>query len=180
MTIKHVFLALIADEPIHGYELKKRFDKTLGALWPLQQAQVYNNLRLLENAGHIELDEHVTQEKLPDRKYFRITDTGKTELEQWLQAPVQSRRVLKDDFYLKVTTLAQLVKRPQALQALLWAQRESYLQRLHDLERALAAAEHDDEPVAASLIEGAILHTEADLVWLERCEQRLVEERSTQ
>ena len=180
MSIKHVFLALIADGPIHGYELKKRFDKELGRLWPLQQAQVYNNLRLLEKSGQIELDARIVQENLPDRKHFRITAAGQAELESWLQSPLKSKRLLKDDFYLKVTTLARLVDRPEALRALLWEQREAYLQSLRDLERALTDAESAGDVVTASLVEGAILHVEADLAWLDRCEQRLVDDRSGQ
>jgi hypothetical protein len=42
------------------------------------------------------------------------------------------------------------------------------------LERTLAEAERADDPVAASLLEGAILHAEADLAWLDRCEERLL------
>jgi DNA-binding PadR family transcriptional regulator len=53
MSIKHLLLALLHEQPAHGYELKKRCDETLGDLWPLQQAQVYNNLRLLEQDGLI-------------------------------------------------------------------------------------------------------------------------------
>ena len=51
MTIKHALLALLAEEPGHGYELKKRYDEAIGLLWPLQQAQVYNNLRQIGARG---------------------------------------------------------------------------------------------------------------------------------
>nr|MBP7964807.1 helix-turn-helix transcriptional regulator [Caldilineaceae bacterium] len=51
MSIKHALLALLADEPAHGYELKKRVDEQLGPLWSLREAQVYNNLRILEREG---------------------------------------------------------------------------------------------------------------------------------
>lgn len=52
----------VAEEPNHGYELKKRYDDTLGARWPVQQAQIYNNLRLLEKAGQITLETRVEEE----------------------------------------------------------------------------------------------------------------------
>lgn len=92
MSLKHVLLALLAEEPNHGYELKKRYDETLGALWPVQQAQIYNNLRLLEKAGQIELETRVEQENLPDQKLYRVTLAGTTELMEWLNSPVPSSR----------------------------------------------------------------------------------------
>ena len=173
MSLKHVLLALLAEEPNHGYELKKRYDETLGALWPVQQAQIYNNLRLLEKAGQIELETRVEQENLPDQKLYRVTATGATELAEWLNSPVPSSRQLKDDLYLKVSTLASLPRHTTQLADLLWRQREIYLQHLRELEQALAEAELRADEVTASLLDGAILHAEADLTWLDRIEARL-------
>ncbi|MFN8441252.1 MAG: PadR family transcriptional regulator [Caldilineaceae bacterium] len=174
MSIKHVLLALLNDEAAHGYELKKRFDETMGSIWPLQQAQIYNNMRLLEEAGQIELEARIEQDNLPDRKSYRLTAAGQQELHQWTHSPVASSRQLKDDFYLKLTTLARVLKDQQQLSELLWQQRKVYLQHLRDLEHALAEAEKNDDAVTASLLDGAILHAEADLTWLERIEERLL------
>src|SRR5690554_1617562 len=99
MALKHALLALLLDQPGYGYELNKRFEETLGPLWPLREAQVYNNLHLLEQAGLVTLEERVAQENLPDRKQYAVTDVGRAELEAWLAAPVRSGRKLKDDFY---------------------------------------------------------------------------------
>lgn len=172
MSIKHAILAILDDEPIHGYELKKRFDETFGLFWPLQQAQIYNNLRLLEKAALIELQEEMAQVGLPDRKCFRITETGRQELSKWLGSPVKANRKLKDDLYLKLTTLVTVLDRwPDAVN-LLWQQREIYLQQLRDLERALVQLEEHGDEVMAALAEGAILHLEADLAWLDQVENR--------
>lgn len=174
MSIKHAFLALLAEEPSYGYELKKRYDDAIGLLWPLQQAQVYNNLRALQDAGLVELEARVMQESLPDQKRFRLTAAGEQELAGWTGEPVRTSRKLKDDFYLKLTVLAAVLRQPDRLAELLWQQREVHLQYLRDLERALAEAEAAGDGVSASLIEGAILHAEADLTWLDRCEDRLL------
>jgi DNA-binding PadR family transcriptional regulator len=174
MSIKHVLLALINEQPAHGYELKRQFDEAIGRLWPVQQAQIYNNLRLLEKDGLIELATRVEQENLPDRKNFRVTETGRQTLVAWATSPVHTSRQLKDDLYLKLTTLATVLKDREALSALIWQQRAVYLQHLRELERALAEAEVKDDAVTAALLEGAILHAEADLAWLDRCEGRLL------
>jgi DNA-binding PadR family transcriptional regulator len=174
MTIKHALLALLAEGPGHGYELKKRYDEAIGLLWPLQQAQVYNNLRQMEHEGLVQLDVRVVQPNLPDQKRYRLTEAGEQALADWTGQPVHTNRKLKDDFYLKLTVLAAVIKDPEQLADLLWRQREVNLQYLRDLERTLHEAEQADDPVAASLLEGAILHAEADLAWLDRCEERLL------
>ncbi|MEZ4713309.1 MAG: PadR family transcriptional regulator [Caldilineaceae bacterium] len=175
MTIKHSLLALLAEEPGHGYELKNRFDQALGEIWPLQQAQVYNNLRILEKDGLIELDALVAQADLPDRKEFRLTAAGRQELDAWIAAPSSASRKLRDDLYLKMMTIVNVLHQPQKLHDLLWRQRDVYLQQLRDLERSLAQAEAGHDLLVAGLLEGAILHTEADLAWLDRMEERLHE-----
>ena len=97
-------LGLLAEQPLHGYELKKRLSETLGPLWGISFGSLYPALRRLERSGAIEATE--TQEpsrrrqpSRPDRstvtsprpacarralpgrrtrKAYRITDTGRT------------------------------------------------------------------------------------------------------
>jgi hypothetical protein len=54
-------------------------------------------------------------------------------------------------------------------------QRRDYLQSMRDLNGLLLKQHRDghQQTSAALLIEGAILHLEADLKWLDVCEQRL-------
>ena len=92
MSIKHALLALLDEEPGYGYELKKRYDAAVGLLWPLQQAQVYNNLRLLQQEGLVELDARVVQASLPDQKRFRLTEAGQRELATWTGEPLRDRK----------------------------------------------------------------------------------------
>jgi DNA-binding PadR family transcriptional regulator len=174
MALKHVLLALLMDEPSYGYELNRRFEEALGPLWPLREAQVYNNLRALEEAGLVTLEARVAQENLPDRKRYAVTEVGQRELQEWLISPVRSSRQLKDDFYLKLSILGRVLQQPDQLNDLLWRQREITLQQLRELEQALVDAESLGDRVTTTLIEGAILHTEADLSWLDRCEDRLL------
>lgn len=173
MSLKHALLAFLAEEPSHGYELKKRFDEALGPLWTIREAQVYNNLRLLERDGLV-APQTVAQSGAPDRKEHALTPTGREALAAWLASPAAVTRKLKDDFYLKLTVLARVLHDEEGLADLLWKQRTVLLQRLRELEGALQAAETSGDPVAAALLEGAILHVEADLAWLDRCEERLL------
>jgi DNA-binding PadR family transcriptional regulator len=47
-------LGLLTEQPLHGYELKKRLSETLGPLWGISFGSLYPALRRLEQAGAIE------------------------------------------------------------------------------------------------------------------------------
>jgi DNA-binding PadR family transcriptional regulator len=46
-------LGLLKDQPLHGYELKKRLGETLGFLWGVSYGSLYPALRRLERTGAI-------------------------------------------------------------------------------------------------------------------------------
>ena len=47
-------LGLLSEQPLHGYELKKRLSETLGPLWGISFGSLYPALRRLERSGAIE------------------------------------------------------------------------------------------------------------------------------
>ncbi len=47
-------LGLLTDQPLHGYELKKRLGESLGVLWGVSYGSLYPALRRLEKSGAIE------------------------------------------------------------------------------------------------------------------------------
>ncbi|MGZ8764934.1 MAG: PadR family transcriptional regulator [Acidimicrobiia bacterium] len=47
-------LGLLKDQPLHGYELKKRLSESLGVLWGVSYGSLYPALRRLEKSGGIE------------------------------------------------------------------------------------------------------------------------------
>src|SRR5205807_10351222 len=50
-------LGLLAEQPRHGYDLKKRLSETLGPLWGISFGSLYPALRRLERNGAIEATE---------------------------------------------------------------------------------------------------------------------------
>ena len=51
MPVKHALLALLAQRELTGYELKLRFERTLGDFWQLNSGQVYSTLERLRREG---------------------------------------------------------------------------------------------------------------------------------
>jgi DNA-binding PadR family transcriptional regulator len=176
--MREVLLALLADGREHGYELKQAVEQTFGGTWPpLNIGQIYTTLGRLERDGLVQ-SEHVSQEGRPDKRVYTLTDAGRAELREWIEAPVAGAR-LKDEFFTKLVLarlpgVARLNGASDPL-ALINRQRREYLGMLRQLNLALLREEEDHGrgTSAALLIEGAILHLEADLKWLDVCEQRL-------
>ena len=62
-----------------------------------------------------------------------MTKAGQRELATWTGEPVRTNRKLKDDFYLKLTVLATVVRDPAPFAELLWRQRDVNLHYLRGL-----------------------------------------------
>ena len=57
-------LGLLAEQPRHGYDLKKRLSETLGPLWGISFGSLYPALRRLERSGAIEeVDENADRRR---------------------------------------------------------------------------------------------------------------------
>ena len=75
--LRFVVLALIAEQPRHGYELIKALEDRTGGAYRPSPGVIYPLLSLLEDEGFIR-----PVEAEAGRKLFQITDEGKAALEQ--------------------------------------------------------------------------------------------------
>ncbi|WP_149182129.1 PadR family transcriptional regulator [Streptomyces sp. TRM49041] len=160
-------LALLAKGPAHGYELKQSLEKLLGTAYPEPNiGQIYVTLGRLEKAGLIEGTD-VAQSTRPNKRIYQLTPAGRDAVASWLKEPAEEPR-LRDEFFLKLALAPDTEKRI----ALINMQRRHYLNTMRDLSK-LAASEDRDNRFSQLLIEGAMLHLQADLDWLERCQEDL-------
>ena len=158
-------LALLANGPAHGYELKQAMEQQFGSvLPPLNAGQIYTTLSRLERDGLVD-DDPVAQNGRPNKRVYQLTEAGRTELRGWVADATPAAR-LKDDFFVKLV-LARAAGIADPLE-LIDRQRAAYLQALRELDDVATGDE-----TSALLVEGAALHLEADLKWLDLCEQRM-------
>jgi DNA-binding PadR family transcriptional regulator len=166
--MRFVFLALLASGPAHGYELKRRYDALFGAVWdPINVGQIYVTLGRLERDGLVTHTE-VPQERGADRKDYELTELGRKALGGWLEEPAEVP-VAKSDLLLRLVgaSLAGADIGP-----LVGEHRQRCLQSLRDLDAA--AGEARPGTVADLLIQGTALHLQAELRWLDRCDEVLL------
>jgi DNA-binding PadR family transcriptional regulator len=163
-------LALLAKEPAHGYELKNRLEHMFGEAYPSPNiGQVYLTLQRLERAGLVR-SQDVVQAARPNKRVYELTPAGREIVAAWLEDVSDGPRI-RDDFFMKLA-LGPLVGDVDRL-GLINRQRRHYLTQIRALA-SLAAETTDGNQIARLLVEGAMLHLQADLDWLERCQEELV------
>ena len=164
---QEVVLAMLAKEPSHGYELRARLRRALGPLGEgMNPGQVYVTLTRLEKAGLVASERAAGRADRPDRTVYGLTPAGQARVADWV-AEVSWPRPDLAEFHLKLVAAA--AARLADPLAIVDAQRRELLRRLRDAQRA-ALAEPDGSD-AALLLEGVVLRLQADLRWLEACEQ---------
>ena len=170
--MRDALLAVLAKEPGHGYELKQALENEFGEAWPtINIGQIYKTLGRLE-ADELVTSNSVVQSGRPDKRVFALTAAGHEALQQWLHTPVDAPKV-KREFFTKLALAAR--GRLADPLVLIDHQRRAHLRHLRELVEL-----SDRTQVRASrlALEGAILHVQADLTWLERCEEAFGREQA--
>jgi DNA-binding PadR family transcriptional regulator len=127
---------LLAQQPAHGYELYHRLQADLGQVWHLSLSQTYNILNRLEAKGWIAADIQ-TQEKLPPKRRFELTQAGRERFDDWLRAPTGSSvRAIRVEFITRLY-FAQALDPPR-IGPLIDAQLDEVQRSLGRLEQLLA------------------------------------------
>lgn len=79
-------LALLSDQPMHGYELRRQIElRTMDQWADVTYGSIYPALRRLANDGMVEEVGRDRAGNLPTRTTYRITDSGREELKQLLR-----------------------------------------------------------------------------------------------
>jgi DNA-binding PadR family transcriptional regulator len=168
--VRQPLLALLAKEPAHGYELKLALEQIFGQAYPSPNiGQIYVTLKRLEQDDLVR-SQDVAQTTRPNKRVYELTPAGREALRAWVDEPNDGPRV-RDDFFIKLVLapMAGLADRMELMNS----QRRHYLRMMRSLTELQADTDPAD-PVARLLIEGAVLHLQADLDWLERCLEELV------
>jgi DNA-binding PadR family transcriptional regulator len=171
MPIQHAVLALLGNEPSHGYELKGAFEAAVGPQWgPLNIGHLYQVLDRLSRDGLV-TSTRVEQAVKPDRVVYAITKAGRVELDGWMSAATPRTSGFRDDFFLKMVAAAH-TRHPDVLAAVLRAQRTFLLQELRNLERL--RRDRTDDILVGLLLATAARHVDADLAFLDDIEATLL------
>lgn len=175
LSPEYALLGLLARHPDHGYELHQRLASELGHIWHISQSQVYNILKRLEAQGDI-TGELQPQEKLPSRRFYRLTHSGRARFDAWLNTPTRpSVRAIRVEFLTRLYFMHQSDR--EALEALFQTQQQEIQRGLARLEGL--QAELPPEQVFNRLsLDLRIRQLRSILGWLEDVRSRLLTQES--
>jgi PadR family transcriptional regulator AphA len=95
MSLPHVLLGLLAEEPRTGYDLAHALEAEIAPVWRAEFSQIYPVLAGLRRAGFVLL-RVLGPRHGPRRNLYRVTAAGRRELKRWLAEPFLAPRA-KDD-----------------------------------------------------------------------------------
>ena len=83
MSLKYGLLGLLNYGEKTGYELNKTFNDSLHFFWKVQTSQIYRELNHMEKSGLL-TSKTIFQTDKPNKRIYSLTDSGRTELQNWL------------------------------------------------------------------------------------------------
>jgi DNA-binding PadR family transcriptional regulator len=178
VSVRQGIVALLAEQPMHAYQLKQEFERRTGGTWPLNIGQVWTTLQRLVRDGLVE----PAPASGAEVEQFRLTGAGRAEAEAWWARPVERGAPARDELAIKV---ALAVTAPGVdVARVIQAQRTETLRSLRDYTRLVATAGAGPSTAGASadqradiawtlVLDSLVFAAEAEVRWLDHVEARL-------
>jgi DNA-binding PadR family transcriptional regulator len=175
VSVRQALLALLAEQPMYGYQLRSEFEQRTGATWPLNVGQVYTTLTRLERDRLVEGSGNDGE----GHSMYRVTDAGRREVDAWFSTPVARTQPPRDELAIK---LALAVTVPGVdVGDIIQRQRNATISALQDytrLKRRGSGTATGEPPGPAELawtlvLDSLVFSAEAEVRWLDHCEARL-------
>lgn len=175
MSVRQAILAMLAEQPMHGYQLRQQFERRTGGTWPLNIGQVYTTVQRLVRDGLVEPaddDDAGPSESGAYVERLRLTPAGVAEVSLWWSTPVTRGAPARDELVIK---LAMAVTSPGVdAHQVIQAQRTETMRAMRDYTRLARGAESAPGDLAWSLVlDSLIFAAEAEVRWLDHVEATL-------
>ncbi len=112
VTLQHALLGLLARRPLSGWEILKRFGRSVVFFWNAKRSQIYSELRRMEARGLL-TSQVTVQQGRPNKRHYEITAAGEEALKGWLDRPTAVAPI-KDEMLLR-TFYADLLPTERAV-----------------------------------------------------------------
>lgn len=173
MALAHAILAALIERPTTGYDLARRFDRSIGFFWHATHQQIYRELARMEGDGWLSV-EVVEQAGRLDKKRYTVRPAGRKALAAWV-AKREEPSGIRDDLLVKVRAAAALGEHA-GLEAEIRRHRDLHAQRLQNY-RAFQQRDFPDpsrlEPAAKLrylVLRSGVLYETSWLTW---CDEAL-------
>jgi DNA-binding PadR family transcriptional regulator len=99
MSLQHALLTSLLEKPSSGYELARRFDKSIGYFWHATHQQIYRELARMEEQGWVKSSD--AEGGRAGKRQFEVLAAGKKELSSWASQSSEPSE-LRDELFLKL------------------------------------------------------------------------------
>jgi DNA-binding PadR family transcriptional regulator len=172
VSLRHSLLGLLADEPMSGYDLAKRFRASLWHAWYAQHSQIYPELARLLEQGLIRTEETGSR----GRKTYAITEAGLEEVRRWMAEFEPERERGRNPASLRTFFLWLL--EADDVEQFLRHEVELHRRQLAEFEQMARGSEasRPAERAAALALEWGIRYERARVEWAEWALERVRQE----
>ncbi|GHJ48439.1 PadR family transcriptional regulator [Catellatospora sp. TT07R-123] len=164
--IELAILGFLAEQPLHGYELRTRIAQLVGHARPISDGTLYPAINRLEKAGLL-TRRHEAGAAAAQRHTLELTEAGRTELHRRLTHPAELDVTDSTRFFALLAFLGQLAD--PAAQAAVLRRRLDFLDQpasfFHTGARPQRAADQTD-PFRRGMLEVARATSRAEKAWL--------------
>ncbi|MGN9909343.1 PadR family transcriptional regulator [Phytohabitans sp. LJ34] len=168
MSVKFGLLALFADGPKYGYQLRTEFEARTGGTWPVNVGQVYTTLERLERDGLVAAEG--TNDE--GRAVYAITDAGRAALDRWFSTPVADSDRPRNELAIKLLMAATT---PGVdVTAVVQRQRTESLRLMRDYNTLRRAADEVDDVAGVLLLDSLVFALEGEVRWLDHVESTVL------
>jgi DNA-binding PadR family transcriptional regulator len=191
VSVRQGFLALLSEQPMHGYQLRQEFERRTGNSWPLNIGQAYTTLNRLFRDGLVDAvtGDAVTGEAAdvdpapasstgrPAERYH-LTELGRSSAVAWWETPVARGKAERDELAIKVA-LAVTVPGVDVA-AVVQLQRSETMRALRALTRAKRQIDPETDRARSLVLDAQVFATEAEARWLDHVEATVAAEPQTE
>jgi DNA-binding PadR family transcriptional regulator len=182
LSLRHVLLGLLSENPGHGYGLRKQLVHRLGHFRNINEGQLYTQLARMEEEGLIER-EVVVPERGPAKKLLHITERGELAFREWLRSDQYEGDGVLYDFmhgypfltkcsFLKHLDPEEARSKVRAQAARMEQKKAAYQEILSQMERRKA------DPFRIRILAYGLGEVERRIDWLKQLERDLIRPRS--
>lgn len=105
MSLPHALMVSLVERPCSGYDLARRFEKTIGYFWRASHQQIYRELGRMEAAGWIYST--ADDQSNTGRRTYQVQSAGLNELKRWA-SQTDDPVMLRDPFFVRLRADAMI------------------------------------------------------------------------
>ncbi|MBN2040446.1 MAG: PadR family transcriptional regulator [Spirochaetes bacterium] len=176
MSLQNAILGLLNKYPLSGYDITKIFDHGIKHYWSTEHTQVYRTLASLKKKDLIDC-ETVHQTGKPDKKIYKITESGKSQLSQWLREPLPLPEIRHSQL-IQLSYMADydtdfIIKFLKSYESLILEKLDIYTDPDHEKNTIDYATSEKEKELWKIILDNGIEYYKNEIKWIKNSIKRL-------